>query len=113
MAENIRVGALISGGGTNLQAIIDDCESGKIDATMVFVGSDNPDAYGLERAKNHRIPTFVVDYKPIIRDVRKDPRAALLPDDFSLDDIIQKQSLYDEKSNPERVRNFFISRAIA
>lgn len=113
MAENIRVGALISGGGTNLQAILDACESGKIDATMGFVGSDNPDAYGLKRAQNHRIPTFVVDYKSIIRDVRKDPRSVLLPDDFSLDDIVQKQSLYDEQSNPEKVRKFFISRAIA
>ena len=113
MAENIRVGALISGGGTNLQAIIDDCESGKIDATMVFVGSDNPDAYGLKRAQSHRIPTFVVDYKSIIRGVRKDPRSVLLPDDFSLDDIVQKQSLYDKQSNSEKVRNFFISRAIA
>ena len=113
MAENIRVGALISGGGTNLQAILDACESGKIDATMVFVGSDNPDAYGLKRAQNHRIPTFVVDYKPIIRDVRKNPRAVLPPDDFSLDDIVQKQSLYNKQSNPEKVRNFFISRAIA
>jgi len=113
MAENIRVGALISGGGTNLQAILDACESGKIDATMGFVGSDNPDAYGLKRAQNHRIPTFVVDYKPIIRDVRKDPRSVLLPDDFSFDDIVQKQSLYDKQSNSEKVRNFFISRAIA
>ncbi|MBU1570391.1 MAG: phosphoribosylglycinamide formyltransferase, partial [Proteobacteria bacterium] len=49
MENHIRVGALISGGGTNLQAIIDSCESGKIDGKMVFVGSDNPDAKGLGR----------------------------------------------------------------
>ena len=38
MNAAIRIGALISGGGTNLQAIIDACESGTIDGKMVFVG---------------------------------------------------------------------------
>ena len=80
---------------------------------MAFVGSDNPDAYGLQRAKNHRIPTFVVDYKPIIRSVRKDPGAVSPPDDFNLEEIIQKQSLLDKRSDPEKVRNFLISRAVA
>ncbi len=37
MGKKIRIGALISGGGTNLQAIIDSCESGTIDGEMVFV----------------------------------------------------------------------------
>jgi hypothetical protein len=40
MVEKIRIGALISGGGTNLQAIIDACEDGRIDGEMAFVGSD-------------------------------------------------------------------------
>ncbi|MFH1673561.1 MAG: phosphoribosylglycinamide formyltransferase, partial [Pseudomonadota bacterium] len=39
----IRIGALVSGGGTNLQAIIDACEAGRINGQVVFVGSDNPD----------------------------------------------------------------------
>ncbi|MBE9521012.1 MAG: phosphoribosylglycinamide formyltransferase, partial [Proteobacteria bacterium] len=47
MKKIIRIGALISRGGTNLQAIIDACESGRIDGKMVFVGSDNPEARGL------------------------------------------------------------------
>lgn len=67
---HIKIGVLISGGGTNLQAIIDACESGKIDGEVVFVGSDRPDVKGLERAKNHGIPDFVVDYKKYLgRDV--------------------------------------------
>jgi phosphoribosylglycinamide formyltransferase-1 len=53
MSNKINIGALISGGGTNLKAIIDSCESGKIDGEMVFVGSDNPEARGLERGKKH------------------------------------------------------------
>lgn len=113
MDGRIRVGALISGGGTNLQAILDSCESGKIDATMVFVGSDNPEAYGLQRAQNHNISTYIVDYKSIIHTLKQDPHAFPLPNDFNLQEIIQKQSLFGENSDPELVRDFFISRAIA
>ena len=40
MGDKIRIGALISGGGTNLQAIIDACEDDRIDGKMAFVGSD-------------------------------------------------------------------------
>ena len=60
MSKKIRIGALISGGGSNLQAIIDACEANKIDGEMVFVGSDNPAARGLERAGKHGIPTFLL-----------------------------------------------------
>ena len=69
MAGKIRIGALISGGGTNLQAIIDACEDGKIEGRMVFVGSDEPEASGLHRARNKNIPAFVVDYKSIQGDI--------------------------------------------
>ncbi|MBD1571915.1 phosphoribosylglycinamide formyltransferase [Vibrio sp. S17_S38] len=56
---------LISGSGSNLQAIIDICESGKIQAKITAVFSNKPDAYGLERAKTHGIPAHslsVQDY---------------------------------------------------
>lgn len=46
---------LVSGSGSNLQAIIDACGSGQIDANVTAVFSNKADAYGLERAKNHRI----------------------------------------------------------
>ncbi|MBW1940220.1 MAG: phosphoribosylglycinamide formyltransferase, partial [Deltaproteobacteria bacterium] len=71
MHKKIRIGALISGGGTNLQAIIDACESGKTDGEIVFVGTDNPDASGLERGRKHGIPTFTVDYSSIIQSLKK------------------------------------------
>lgn len=51
MAKKIKTGTLISGGGTNLQAIIDACLTNEIDAEIVFTGSDVPDVKGLERAK--------------------------------------------------------------
>ena len=80
MMKKLRIGALISGGGTNLQAIIDSCESGGIDGEMVFVGSDNPDAGGLKRAAKHGIPQFVTDYGGVIRRYRDAPDRFDLPD---------------------------------
>ena len=68
LKTKIQIGALISGGGTNLQAIIDACEDGRISGKVVFVGSDNPAAGGLDRARRDNIATFVVDYKTVIRE---------------------------------------------
>jgi phosphoribosylglycinamide formyltransferase-1 len=88
--RNIQIGALISGGGTNLQAIIDACQRTQISGQMVFVGSDTPGAGGLERARRNDIATFVVDYKSIIREFKNDPQKAALPDDFDLDELLAK-----------------------
>lgn len=113
MTKNIRIGALISGGGTNLQAIIDACESKKIQGDMVFVGTDNPDAKGLSRAARHGIPSFVVDYKAVIREYRNNPGAARLPEDFDLSELIAKQSLLPPDDGLERLKTFLSSRALA
>jgi len=53
-----RIVVLISGGGTNLQTIIDNCEKKVITGQVVGVISNQEKAYGLERAKNHMIPDF-------------------------------------------------------
>ncbi len=55
-----RIGVLISGSGSNLQAIIDAVEQGRVNGELVLVISNDPDAYGLVRAANHRIPTAVI-----------------------------------------------------
>ena len=53
----MKVGVLVSGGGTNLQAIIDSMEAGRItNASIEVVISNNKGAYALERAKRHGIP---------------------------------------------------------
>ena len=44
----LNIGVLISGGGSNLQAIIDDCESKKINGNIKVVISNREDAFGLE-----------------------------------------------------------------
>lgn len=61
--DKLRVGVLVSGRGSNLQAIIDASEAGKLDAAVVVVLSDVADAYALERARKHSIPHVFVDPK--------------------------------------------------
>ena len=59
----LQLGVLISGRGSNLQAIIDSCEAGKIPAQVAVVVSNDPAAGGLERAKKHNIPAVVFEPK--------------------------------------------------
>ena len=59
-AEPSRLVVLASGNGTNLQAVIDACDSGQLDAKVVGVGSDNAQAFALHRASEHGIPFAVV-----------------------------------------------------
>lgn len=59
----IHIGVLVSGRGTNLQAIINAIHKGKIDGEIKIVISDNPKAYALQRAKKNNIKTQVVYYK--------------------------------------------------
>jgi phosphoribosylglycinamide formyltransferase-1 len=63
MAREVPIGVLISGDGTNLQAIIDAIEAKRLDAAIKLVLSNKGDAYGLTRARNHAIPTAVLDHK--------------------------------------------------
>ncbi|MCK3657682.1 phosphoribosylglycinamide formyltransferase [Pasteurellaceae bacterium Pebbles2] len=58
-----KIVVLISGSGTNLQAILDACQNQFIHAEVCAVISNKPDAYGLERAKNAKIPTAVFERK--------------------------------------------------
>lgn len=56
----IHIAALISGGGSNLQAILDAIASGTINGRVVYVISDTPKAYGLDRARNAGITVEVM-----------------------------------------------------
>jgi len=59
----INIGVLASGRGTNLQAIIDAIEEGKIEGEIKVVISDNPDAYALKRAQQYHIDTRYINFK--------------------------------------------------
>jgi phosphoribosylglycinamide formyltransferase-1 len=52
----LRIAVLASGTGTTLQAVIDACDNGDLDARVVLVISNNSDSGALERARRHRIP---------------------------------------------------------
>ena len=75
-AGKLRMAVLVSGGGTNLQAILDGCESGRIHGEVVVVASNNPEAYGLKRARTHGVPTVALDQRRFSS--REDHERALL-----------------------------------
>ncbi len=66
-----RLGVLVSGSGTNLQALIDRIADGSLDASIEIVVSSRPDAYGLKRAEAAGIQTLTLS-----REVYADPIAA-------------------------------------
>lgn len=53
--RKVRVAILVSGRGSNLQAVIDNIEKGQLSAELAVVISDQQDAYALERARRHKI----------------------------------------------------------
>ncbi|HEY7774871.1 MAG TPA: phosphoribosylglycinamide formyltransferase [Marinagarivorans sp.] len=59
----MRIVVLISGSGSNLQAIIDGCNDGQIKGQVVAVISNRPDVKGLERARNHGIDAITLDHQ--------------------------------------------------
>jgi len=64
----VNLGVLVSGSGSNLQAIIDNIEAGRVDAKIKIVISNVPDVYALERAKKHGIPSRVVPHPGLKRE---------------------------------------------
>ena len=60
MTDRLKIGVLLSGSGTNLQAIIDAVAEG-LPLDIVLVVSSRPDAYGIERARAAEIPTLVMN----------------------------------------------------
>lgn len=63
MANRLRVAVLISGRGTNLQALIDACAKDNFSAEIVRVISNNESAFGLERAQAAGLSTVVIDHR--------------------------------------------------
>ena len=61
--KRLKTGVLISGSGTNLQALIDACTAPNFPAEIVLVISNRADAGGLERAKRAGIPTRIIPHK--------------------------------------------------
>lgn len=85
----LRVGVLVSGGGTNLQAILDAVDNGTItNARIEVVISNNAGAYALERAKNHNVAAECVSPKDFAtREAFNDALLAKI-DSYNLDLIV-------------------------
>jgi phosphoribosylglycinamide formyltransferase 1 len=62
MSKIVNLGVLVSGSGSNLQSIIDNIEKGTLPARIRVVISNNPEAFGLERARKHGIPAVVITH---------------------------------------------------
>jgi len=61
--KKVKIGVLVSGRGSNLQAIIDNIGKGSLSAELAVVISDQDDAFALERARKHRVPGVHVSAK--------------------------------------------------
>ena len=61
--RKVRIAALVSGGGTNLQTLIDSVQKGDINGEIAVVISDRENAYALERARKHGIKAIYMDRK--------------------------------------------------
>ncbi len=85
IGSGIRTVVMVSGGGTNLQAIINEVRSGEIAGNLSAVISDRPGILGLERADKAGIPTHVIDYGDFTQRAEADTAlaaelAAIAPD---------------------------------
>ncbi len=76
LTQSCVLAVLVSGNGSNLQVIINKIESGKLDARIACVVSNNTDAYALIRAKAHAIPAIVLENSGFTS--RRDYDAALV-----------------------------------
>lgn len=79
---------LISGSGSNLQAIIDSCDRGDICVTIRCVISNEADAYGLQRAQRANIPTHVLQHTRFPTRQLYDIALAALIDQYNVDLIV-------------------------
>jgi phosphoribosylglycinamide formyltransferase 1 len=64
----VNLGVLVSGSGSNLQAIIDNIEAGRVDAKIKIVISNVADVYALERAQKHGIASLVIPHRGLKRE---------------------------------------------
>ncbi|ROQ29960.1 phosphoribosylglycinamide formyltransferase [Gallaecimonas pentaromativorans] len=83
-----RLVVLISGSGSNLQAIIDACQAGTVNGQVVGVISNKASAYGLTRAENAGVPTRVLSHKDFGDRESYDAALVAAVSDFSADLVV-------------------------
>lgn len=96
----IRVGVLASGRGSDFQSIIDGVESGKVNADIVLLITDNPEAKAIERARNHNIPVFCINPKDYTSREEHDRAVRKKLDEFKVELVVLSgymRFIYDKK----------------
>lgn len=83
-----RVVVLVSGSGSNLQALLDASSDGRLDADIVAVVSNRPDAYGLERAAGAGVDAAVLPVPPGVERSEYDAELAELVDSYDPDLVV-------------------------
>ncbi len=83
-----RLVVLISGGGSNLQSLLDQCQSGALNAKVVAVISNRPDAFGLSRARQAGVKALTLDHKGFADRAAFDQSLADLIDDQQPDLVV-------------------------
>lgn len=86
--KSTRVVVLISGSGSNLQALIDGQQAGDLPIDIVAVISNRPDVYGLTRAAQADIPTILLDHKAFTNREEFDQQLMQVIDDYSPDLVV-------------------------
>ena len=90
--NKLKLAVMISGSGSNLQAMVDQIEAGKLDAEISMVVSNNPEAYGLTRAEKHGISTAFVDYTKYGKKLLPEIDESRLPSQFA--EVIERQKIF-------------------
>ncbi|MBK8188640.1 MAG: phosphoribosylglycinamide formyltransferase [Cellvibrio sp.] len=86
--QSSRVVVLISGSGSNLQALIDGQQAGNLPINIVAVISNRPDVYGLTRAAQADIPTVLLDHKAFANREAFDQQLTQVIDEYSPDLVV-------------------------
>jgi phosphoribosylglycinamide formyltransferase 1 len=86
--KDSKIVVLISGNGSNLQAIIDACEAGRVKGNVEAVISNRQDAFGLTRADNHGITTQVVDHTQFSSREDYDTKLAEVIEEFAPEVVV-------------------------
>lgn len=99
-AGKLRLAVLVSGSGTNLQALIDRSRAGRLMGEIVVAASDRGGAYGLRRAEDAGIPTHVVDYG---RHLKQGPGRSMRDLPADLDDLDRRQKIINLPEREKRL----------
>jgi phosphoribosylglycinamide formyltransferase 1 len=99
--RKLRLAVMVSGGGTNLQALLDGAAAGTLAGEVVVVASDRADAYGLQRARAAQVPAHAVDYPAYMQ--REQGRTATQDLPVNLIDLDRRQKILQGADSAQRL----------